>query len=109
MRTAAAAEHAPAAGRGPAKLANPHLALMPSDHLYHIGLSTADDLKGSFGDVRVVCFGGSKLRMESFAAAVAREIGLKLAAGQQLSDISTTDRCVVAKCAKWLEPLLATG
>ena len=76
---------------------NPHLAALPIDFLYHIGLSTSDDLPGYFSDVRVVCFGGSRTRMEGFAKAVAGVLDLEPPCGQGLVDISRTDRYHVFK------------
>lgn len=35
------------------KLKNPHLKEMEKDVLFHLGLSTDEDLKGLFGDVKV--------------------------------------------------------
>lgn len=35
------------------QLKNPHLKEMDKDHLFHLGLTTDDDLKGLFGDVKV--------------------------------------------------------
>jgi hypothetical protein len=32
---------------------NPNLSGMPVDELFHLGLSTNDDLKATFGDVKV--------------------------------------------------------
>ena len=32
---------------------NPNLSGMPVDELFHLGLSTKDDLKAIFGDVKV--------------------------------------------------------
>lgn len=33
---------------------NPHLSGMTFDELFHLGLNTKDDLKGTFGDVKVI-------------------------------------------------------
>ncbi|OQR72827.1 uridine phosphorylase 1-like [Tropilaelaps mercedesae] len=49
------------------KLQNPHLERLETDHLYHLGLSTKDDLEGRFSDVRFVCVGGTAQRMKAFA------------------------------------------
>ena len=34
---------------------NPHLPGVAVDELFHLGLNTNDDLKGTFGDVKVSC------------------------------------------------------
>ncbi|XP_017052692.1 uridine phosphorylase 1 [Drosophila ficusphila] len=51
-----------------AKLANPHLDTMPADFLYHLDINVADtqdtsDIQRKFGDVRVICMGGTISRM----------------------------------------------
>ena len=48
-------------------VANPHLKELSTDFLYHLGLSTDDDLKGLFNDVKFLCIGGSADRIEHFA------------------------------------------
>ena len=54
---------------------NPHLQSMDSDFLYHLGLSTHDDLKALFHDVKFLCMGGSSHRIDSFATKVLEELG----------------------------------
>nr|CAB3267524.1 uridine phosphorylase 2 [Phallusia mammillata] len=46
-------------------LSNPNLT--DEDHLYHIALSTSDNLPQRFGDVKYVCMGGKERRMQKFA------------------------------------------
>lgn len=53
---------------------NPHLEEIDADVLYHFGLERTMNLPGMFGDVRVVCMGGSHDRMLTFAQRLAREI-----------------------------------
>ena len=67
---------------------NPHIGELEEDKLYHIGLSTKDDLKAMFGDVKFVCMGGTPHRMESFARTIMKEIGYQLPTGSCLVDIS---------------------
>ncbi|XP_070073375.1 uridine phosphorylase 1 [Drosophila takahashii] len=55
-----------------AKLANPHLDTMPSDFLYHLDINVANtqdtgDIQQRFGDVRVICMGGTASRMRDLA------------------------------------------
>lgn len=49
------------------ELQNPHLDYLETDYLYHLGLSTKDDLEKLFSDVRFVCMGGTSQRMLRFA------------------------------------------
>ena len=58
-------------------VSNPHLVDLESDFLYHLGLSSSDDLKAMFGDVRFLCVGGSSHRIEAFADSVVNELGPK--------------------------------
>uniref|UniRef100_A0A6P4FGC4 Uridine phosphorylase 1 n=1 Tax=Drosophila rhopaloa TaxID=1041015 RepID=A0A6P4FGC4_DRORH len=51
-----------------AKLQNPHLDTMPSDFLYHLDINVTNtkdtsDIQQKFGDVRVICMGGTVSRM----------------------------------------------
>lgn len=69
---------------------NPNLKQLPVDFLYHLGLSTADDLRGQFGDVRFVCMGGSPVRAEAFAEAVAERFNLTVPGG--IAPLGKTER-----------------
>lgn len=46
---------------------NPHLEKIDEDFLYHFGLNSNQNLKEKFGDVKVVCMGGSEGRIKRFA------------------------------------------
>lgn len=47
---------------------NPHLQKIDEDFLYHFGLhSKQSNLKEKFGDVKIVCMGGSEGRIKKFA------------------------------------------
>ncbi len=70
---------------------NPHLAELKTDHFYHIGFNTGQDLKKMFGDVRFVLFGGTNTRMKKVAQAVA-DAFFPLPLGHELTPIGTTDR-----------------
>ena len=49
-------------------VANPHLAKLPVDYLYHLMIDNETmDLKEKFGDVKFVVMGGAVARMSSFA------------------------------------------
>ncbi|XP_017038454.1 uridine phosphorylase 1 [Drosophila kikkawai] len=70
-------------------LLNPCLKCLKPDTLYHLGLDTeTTDFPKVFGDVRFVCMGGTKGRMEHFAYYVMQEIGLKINAATQLRDMA---------------------
>eukprot|EP01134_Creolimax_fragrantissima_P003812 CFRG3812T1 len=71
---------------------NPHLSGLPSDFLYHIGLSSHDDLTEKFSDVKYVFMGGSSGRMGRFANSLKESSGVTLPTGTELCDLSTTDR-----------------
>ncbi|KAM5190601.1 uridine phosphorylase 1 isoform 1-T1 [Callospermophilus lateralis] len=59
------------------QLANPHVAAMKEDILYHFNLSTSTcDFPAMFGDVKFVCVGGSPSRMKKFIRYIAVELGL---------------------------------
>lgn len=60
----------------PLKEVNPHLAELSEDFLYHLGLTSADDLQGLFGDTKFVCMGGSGMRAEKVAAKISQQLGL---------------------------------
>ncbi|CAK8681804.1 uridine phosphorylase 1-like [Clavelina lepadiformis] len=55
------------------KLSNPHLT--GEDFLYHIGLSTNDNLAQRFGDVKFICMGGKASRMKDFANLIYKVLG----------------------------------
>nr|XP_002128532.1 uridine phosphorylase 2 [Ciona intestinalis] len=55
------------------RLANPHLS--DKETLYHLGISTDDNLQQRFGDVKYVCLGGKNKRMENFANLLYRDLG----------------------------------
>ena len=56
-------------------IGNKLLESMDGDFLYHLGLSSDQDLERMFGDVRFFCCGGSAQRMGEFAQTVADELG----------------------------------
>lgn len=59
------------------QLRNPHLSKLPSDTLYHLGLSTAThDFEKLFGDVKFVCMGGSAHRMKNLAQYLSQELNI---------------------------------
>lgn len=87
---------------------NPRLAKLQSDPLYHLGLNKDMDsvedltLKGKdlvklFGDVRIVCMGGSANRMEHFAQRIATEIPEFGVDPKKLSPIGKTERFTLHK------------
>ncbi|XP_058985604.1 uridine phosphorylase 1 isoform X2 [Musca domestica] len=72
-------------------LKNPHLKTMKSDFLYHINVNVADtdnptEIREKFGDVKVVCMGGTKNRMLALAEHVRTLLGLD--DKQELVDIA---------------------
>lgn len=76
---------------------NPHLKEIGADVLYHFGLDRTMDLPGTFGDVRVVCMGGSNDRMQAFAETLAREIPEWNVRPQGLRPFGTTERFTLLK------------
>jgi uridine phosphorylase len=60
------------------KEVNPHLAELNPDFLYHLGLTSADDLKGLFGDTKFVCMGGSGMRAEKVATKFSKQLRLPI-------------------------------
>ena len=59
---------------------------MTEDHLYHLSLiRKGDNLEKQFGDVKVVCTGGSAERMEMCAMMMKEEVGKGC---QPLEDLS---------------------
>lgn len=69
------------------KLPNPYLEKLDNDVLYHLGLSTEDNLKEMFHDVKFVCTGGSADRMRDFAYFIKEKIGYSLPVGSELTDL----------------------
>jgi uridine phosphorylase len=57
---------------------NPNLADLDVDFLYHLGLSTGDDLKGLFGDVKHVAMMGSGMRAWDFARKLHEQTGMPI-------------------------------
>jgi len=57
---------------------NPNLADLDVDVLYHLGLTTLDDLKGLFGDVKHVAMMGSGMRAWDFAAKLHEQTGMPI-------------------------------
>jgi hypothetical protein len=54
----------------PENVCNPHLQGLSKDVLYHLGLTTGDDLKSMLGGVRYFLMGGTKcMLMESSSSA----------------------------------------
>eukprot|EP00118_Oscarella_pearsei_P001859 m.8726 g.8726 ORF g.8726 m.8726 type:complete len:241 (+) comp20799_c0_seq1:70-792(+) len=82
---------------GGVKESNPHLESLPKDHLYHLGLSTDDDLEGLFGDVKFVCLGGSPTRMERLAEFLHKNLNIPLPKTGKPENLSRTDRFVLFK------------
>lgn len=61
---------------------NPHLKSQPGDYLYHLGFgNTTHNLEEMFGDVKFVCLGGTKSRMENFANTIQKVLDIKLPTG----------------------------
>ncbi|KAL5281305.1 UPP1 family protein [Megaselia abdita] len=60
-----------------------------NDNLFHLGFNTKiHNLEEMFGDVRVVCMGGSAHRMEIFAHYIMKILGHKLPTGLKLEDMT---------------------
>ena len=76
---------------------NPNLSGMLVDELFHLGLSTRDDLKATFGDVKFVCLGGSSTRMKKFADFVQDELSKEGLISGDVVSLSKTDRYVMYK------------
>uniref|UniRef100_H2YGE6 Uncharacterized protein n=1 Tax=Ciona savignyi TaxID=51511 RepID=H2YGE6_CIOSA len=55
------------------RLANPYLT--ENETLYHLGISTVDNLPQRFGDVKFVCLGGKAERMKNFANLLHSDLG----------------------------------
>ncbi|XP_070558009.1 uridine phosphorylase 1-like [Ptychodera flava] len=73
---------------------------LEKDFLYHLGWSTDDDLKGTFGDLKFVCTGGSTTRMEKFAKyilGVLSASGLQLDLPTSVKNLCRSDRYVMYK------------
>lgn len=69
---------------------NKHLSLVENDVLYHLGLSSADDLEKNFGDVKFICMGGTYNRMKALAEKISQTLDLNLPIGQDYSDITSS-------------------
>lgn len=54
---------------------NPHLADLETDYLYHLGLTSKDELKAMFGNVKHVAMHGSADRALAFALKLNEELG----------------------------------
>lgn len=76
---------------------NPHLKEIHADVLYHFGLEKTMDLPGMFGDVKVVCMGGSHDRMRSFTKTLATEIPEWNVQPNKLQPFGTTERFALHK------------
>ena len=63
---------------------NPHLGELDNDYLYHLGLSSHDNVQDIFNDVKFLCVGGSAERIQHFATRVINELG---PTGKNLIDI----------------------
>lgn len=60
-----------------------------NDFLYHLGFDTnSQNLQEMFGDVRVVCMGGSAHRMKAFAHYMMDILDHKLPVGAKLEDMT---------------------
>lgn len=58
--------------------------------MYHLGFDTRIyNMEEMFGDVRVVCMGGSAHRMEVFAHYIMAILGYKLPVGSKLEDMTS--------------------
>lgn len=55
---------------------NPHLSELESDYLYHLGLSSTEDLKKIFNGAQYICMGGSPVRAEEFARKTAETLNI---------------------------------
>lgn len=60
------------------KEVNPHLADLETDFLYHLGLTSKDQLPQLFGDTKFVCMGGSGARAEKVATKFSQQLGLPI-------------------------------
>nr|XP_036675544.1 uridine phosphorylase 1-like isoform X3 [Drosophila suzukii] len=63
------------------RLANPHLDTMASDFLYHLDINVSNtqdtsDIQQRFGDVRIVCTGGTASRMRELALYMRKVLGV---------------------------------
>lgn len=75
---------------------NPHLSSREDDFMYHFGFGKCtDDLPSLFGDVKFVCCGGTKSRMERLAAYIREQLGQE--AGAHLKDLSKSERFSIFK------------
>jgi uridine phosphorylase len=83
---------------------NTHLTELTMDTLYHLGLDTAMDLKGIFGDTKYVCMSGSAERVEDFAHQCNTELGLGIA-DADIVPIGKTERYSLYK----IGPIIAVS
>ncbi|KAH8242611.1 hypothetical protein KR032_000525 [Drosophila birchii] len=63
------------------ELLNPNLKAMSSDYLYHLDINVANtndttDIQQRFGDVKVICMGGTGSRMRALAVYLSEVLGL---------------------------------
>lgn len=80
------------------RTANPNIATMKEDVLYHFNLSTSThDFPAMFGDVKFVCVGGSPSRMEAFIKYIAAELGLDHPGKEYPNICKGTDRFAMYK------------
>lgn len=75
---------------------NPYLAGMEIDYLYHLGLTSKDELKVMFSDVKHVAMHGSGDRAHAFALKLNEELGAGLDP-EQIKPIGKTERFVLFK------------
>ncbi|XP_022215997.2 uridine phosphorylase 1-like [Drosophila obscura] len=64
------------------QLKNPHLEDLASDYLYHLAINVADtkntsEIQRQFGDVRVICTGGTAIRMLELAKYLRKQLGVQ--------------------------------
>eukprot|EP01108_Squamamoeba_japonica_P003345 TRINITY_DN272_c0_g1_i1.p1 TRINITY_DN272_c0_g1~~TRINITY_DN272_c0_g1_i1.p1 ORF type:complete len:311 (-),score=125.09 TRINITY_DN272_c0_g1_i1:39-926(-) len=84
---------------------NKHVKDIKVDYLYHLGLNSGMDLKAMFGDVKVVCMGGSANRMALMAKRLQSTLGVDIPLGTELAPIGKTDRYSLYKVG----PVLAVN
>eukprot|EP00929_Paragymnodinium_shiwhaense_P100089 TRINITY_DN6213_c0_g1_i1.p1 TRINITY_DN6213_c0_g1~~TRINITY_DN6213_c0_g1_i1.p1 ORF type:complete len:339 (-),score=99.46 TRINITY_DN6213_c0_g1_i1:218-1234(-) len=94
-KAAAAAENAAGVGRNIHPCLNPELRKLDSDFLYHLGLSTQNDLPAMFGDVRLVCMHGSADRALRFAQRLGTEVFN--VPKDDVKPLGKTERCIMCK------------
>lgn len=96
LRDAGGTAEPPAKARkfNPPACWNKNLANIDVDYLYHLGLTSADDLAGMFGDTKLVCMHGSPNRAQVFAVKLA---GLSGRPADSVKPIGKTERCLLFK------------